>query len=442
MNRLKLHSHYALAAVVTALALSPAGAEQIALTDALALARSNAPEIAAAESRVGASDARLRQARAYRVPALSLQETWMRTDSPAEAFALELNQERFSFPEFVSSDPNDPPAIESATTRLQVAMPLYTGGELSGRIRQADLALQAARENASWAGNGAVFAAAEAYIQLAQAREHVALLERALETVEAHVAMARAYTEQGMLVRSELLRAEVEQARLQDLLSEASGRARVAAANLSFRLGSEPDGGWELAPLPAPRGQEDVGELEVSVQRAGLMPKVGLVARHDLVDDTPFGSHGDSTSIMAVGNIDLWSGGRHRAAVRAARAEAEAARLEIERFADAVALEVENAYEQRLSAVERHATAVRAQQAAMEVERITAERFSQGVVKMIDVLDASTARRDSEMRELVARSDAHLALFRLAVRAGRRPEDVAPQTGLSLSSKNPRDEDR
>jgi outer membrane protein TolC len=169
---------------------------------------------------------------------------------------------------------------------------------------------------------------------------------------------------------------------------------------------------------------------------------VGLVARHDLVDDTPFGSHGDSTSIMAVGNIDLWSGGRHRAAVRAARAEAEAARLEIERFADAVALEVENAYEQRLSAVERHATAVRAQQAAMEVERITAERFSQGVVKMIDVLDASTARRDSEMRELVARSDAHLALFRLAVRAGRRPEDVAPQTGLSLSSKNPRDEDR
>jgi len=46
------------------------------------------------------------------------------------------------------------------------------------------------------------------------------------------------------------------------------------------------------------------------------------------------------------------------------------------------------------------------------------------VVKTLDLLDAVTARRDAETRELVARADAHLATLRLAVQSGRAPETV------------------
>ena len=160
------------------------------------------------------------------------------------------------------------------------------------------------------------------------------------------------------------------------------------------------------------------------------------------MDDSPFGTHGDSTSIMAVGSIDLWSGNRHRAATRAARSEVDAARHEVAQFADAIALEVEDAYAQNLSAIERHATAVRARHAAAEAERITTERFAQGVVKMIEVLDTGTARREAETRELVARSDAHLARIRLAVKAGGQPEDVVPSIDPSLSPETASDEDQ
>ena len=64
--------------------------------------------------------------------------------------------------------------------------------------------------------------------------------------------------------------------------------------------------------------------------------------------------------------------------------------------------------------------------AAREAERITEERFKTGVVKMIDLLDAATARREAETRELVARADATAAALRLAVQAGRAPESVLP----------------
>ena len=80
----------------------------------------------------------------------------------------------------------------------------------------------------------------------------MALLERSLATVAAHVELAGAYVEQGMLVRSELLRAEVERSRIDDLLAEARGQARLAESGLSLRLAAADDSGWQIEPLPEP----------------------------------------------------------------------------------------------------------------------------------------------------------------------------------------------
>lgn len=431
------------------LAAPSATGEELTLADAMARARSDAREVAAAQARAEAGAERLRQARAHRLPQLSLQEVWMRTDSPADAFGLLLNQERFSLADFAAGNPNDPAPTENALTRLELSLPLYTGGELSSRIRQAQLASQAGEDRAAWAADAAALAAAEAYIRLAQVREHVVLLEASLETVRAHVTLARAYVGQGMLVRSELLRAEVEESRLADMLRQAQGQARVAEAGLALRLAAELSSGWQLEPLPDPvplagelevwlAGAEsrrdlaaarrllEAGELEARARRAARLPRVGLVARQDLNDTSPFGSSGDSTAIMAMASLDLFNGGRHAAAAAAAAIEAEAARSEVEQFRAGIQLAIRDAYERAQSARQRHVTARAAQESAREVERITRERFAQGIVKTIDLLDATTQRREAETRELMARAEAHLAGLALAVEAGRRPETVLP----------------
>ena len=423
----------------------PSGGVELALDQAMALARGQAREVAVADARVTASEKRLKQAKGYRFPKISLHEIWMRTDSPAEVFALELNQGNFSFDDFVMSDPNNPEPLNNALTRFQLVQPIYTGGQIEPRIDQAELANEAATERAGWASDGAALAAAEAYIMLAQIRERVTLLERSMETVDHHVQLARAYTEQGMLVRSELLRAQVERARIQDLLTEAQGQAKVAEANLSFRLATDTTTHWELQAIPEPLPLEEelegwlataesrrdleaarrlleAGELEAQVKRSGLMPKVGVMARYDLNDENLFGSSGQSSAVMAVASIDLFSGNRHRAARAAAQADAEAAAYEIDLFAHGIRLEVQEAYEKAITARKRHLTAISAQEAAREVERITEERFSKGVVKMIDLVDATTSRQEAETRELVARAEAHLASLRLAVSSGRAPE--------------------
>jgi outer membrane protein TolC len=448
----------ALAAALLLWTTASAGAVGTSLTllETMELARRQAREITAAQAQARAGAAQLRQAKGFRWPQLTLQEIWLTTNNPAEVFALQLNQGRFSFPDFVMSDPNRPDWFDNATTRFLLTLPLYTGGEVSGRVDQARLAAQAAEIEAVWTADVAALAAAEAYVRLAQVRENIVLLERSEETVEAHVNLARAYVEQGMLVRSELLRAEVERSRIQDLLTTARGQARVAEANLSFRVGADLASQWQLesmadpvpmkteleqwlvtadtrADLEAARRLLEAGELEIKVQRSGLLPKVGLMARYDFYDDSLFGSSGDSGSIAAVASIDLFSGNRHRAARASAEAEWEAGAEQLRLFEQGVQVEVRGAFEKSLSARERHETARSAQLAAKEAERITEERFKKGIVKMIDLLDASTARQEADTRELVARADAHLAALELAVKSGRAPESVLQITTKSNS---------
>jgi len=437
-------------ALTVFLAVAPAlAAETMSLPAVMRTAREKAHDVAAARAREAAAAARLNQARGLRLPALHAEEDFVRTDSPAEVFALELNQQRFSFAAFTATDPNRPSALDTAMTRIELALPLYTGGELSGRIGQAEAAAEAGSATAAWASDQAAWEAARAYLALAQAQEFAALLEQSRKTVAAHVELARDYVEQGMLVRSELLRAEVELARVEDMLEAALGGVRVAAANLAFRLGRDQDAELRAEALPAPappredlaaylafalrrgdlvaaRSMLRAGELERGVRRAAFLPRVGLVAREDLVDDHLFGRHGESTAVVAQARVSVFAGGSDRAALRAAEWEAKAAAEDVARFADGVQLEVRQAWEEAATARSRQTTAARAVGAAREVERIVSERFSKGVVKMLDLLDAATAAREAETRELAARADADTASIRLALVAGRTPESALP----------------
>lgn len=459
-SRLRIVALGALAALCAAAgrAAEPSaadGAAPISLAEALARGRGGAREVAAAQAREKGADAKARQAFAYRLPQVRLSEQWIRTDSPADAFGLLLNQERFSFPAFVAGNPNSPDPLNTAITRLEIEVPIWTGGEITTRVRQARLAAEAAGETTGRVGDQAAVAAAEAWIRLAQAREAVALLEHSRETVAAHVELAKNYADQGMLVRSDLLRAEVELARIDDLTAEARGNARVAEANLAFRLGEPMDTPYALAPLSDPpplsrprdswlavsfarrdllsaRKLLEAGDLESQALRGALLPRIGLVARHDLVDDRPFSGHGDSTTIAALATLDLFDGGRKRAAIAAARAEADAGRADVLRLEEGIRLETRQAYESAAAALERRATAAAARGAAGEAVRILEERFKAGIVRSTDLLDAATARRETEMRELVARADAWLAQLRLALAAGEPPESI-----LAATNENP-----
>jgi len=142
------------------------------------------------------------------------------------------------------------------------------------------------------------------------------------------------------------------------------------------------------------------------------------VGRYELYDDIIFGSNGHNGSVMAVAKINLFGGGSDTAEKEAARLDALSGEHNVALFEEGVRLEVRSAYAQVQSARKRHQTATRAVDAAQEALRVREKRFKQGLDKMIDLLDAETALRESELRELVARYDLTLSTFRLYFTSG------------------------
>jgi outer membrane protein TolC len=170
--------------------------------------------------------------------------------------------------------------------------------------------------------------------------------------------------------------------------------------------------------LAAARRKLEAGRLEEKVSRPGFFPEIAVLGHYDLYDDKIFGANGHSGSVMAVARINLLGGGSNTAARAAARHETASFEADIRRFEEGVRLEVQQAWQDLLTARTRHVTAKSALTSATEAVRVRKSRFKQGLDKMIDLLDAETGLRQAEMRELVARYDVILDTHRIRYMAG------------------------
>ena len=393
--------------------------------------------VVAASEKAAAAEADLQRARGFRLPQVELMQTAQLTDNPAEAFALELSQERFDMNEFFAADPNNPDTLTNWMTRLKVELPIYTGGHIRGRIDQARLMAGAATLEHQHAIEQAAIDAVDAYVDLAKAREQLDVLITAQTTTIRHRELAEQYAAEGLLVEAEVLKARVHEAHLDELVQQAESGAELALAALNFRIGLEQDHPHSLATVPEPptvaatmqewiqaakdrrrdlraaRRALEAGQLETRVAKAGRLPTVGLDAHYDIYDEDPFGSNGTSGSIMLAATWKLFDGGSTGAAVASAEHTARSHEASIARFSEGVALEVRQAWQQLITARARRVTAAASVSAASEAQRVRELRFRQGLDTMIDLLDADTELREAQLRELVARYDELLTAYRL-----------------------------
>ncbi len=412
-------------------------AQVLSVEEAVETALIANPTIQAAAARAEAGNSRAKQAKGHRWGRLDLAETFNYSNNPAEVFALTLNQGRFDFDEFFTSDPNNPAGLSTWITSLDLTLPIYTGGKIGTRIEQAETMAGAGHETWRHAGEQVAFDATTAFVNLAKARENVELLTKARSTTDAHVKLAEAYAEQGIILTADLLDAKVYLSKMDELLEQAKNGAQLAEAALNFHMGADQAIPRRLAPLPPPqtvsgelgdwtsaavdrrhdlaaaREQLAAGRLETKAARSGYLPEVAVVGRYGLYDDTIFGANGHSGTVMAVAKINLLGGIADGKARKAAELDTVSFEADIRRFEEGVRLEVRQAWQDLETARARHATATDVLAAANEALRVREHRFKQGLDKMVDVLDAETALREAQTREMVARYDVILSTTRL-----------------------------
>ena len=145
-----------------------AGESTLSLEDAVQLARDNSRVIEAADARAAAAGEMRWEAYGYLMPKVDLMEVGMRTNQPGDVFGLSMNRRDnmvglmgqafgmnadgtgYLYSTGMDNDIMvDPEPMNFYITRVQAEMPLFTGGMITSRIRQARLMADAGELNAA-----------------------------------------------------------------------------------------------------------------------------------------------------------------------------------------------------------------------------------------------------------------------------------------------------
>jgi len=443
-----------LAAACFVLVAPPDIANALSLADAVRTALANNPTVAAARADADATRAAKREAQAARGPMLEVRESVLRTDSPADAFGLQLQQERFSFPAFSASDPNDPEALTNWSTEVQAVMPVFTGGKLRAGVRQAGAMHEAAVAAGGHTESAVALEAAVAYLQVVLADHFLALARRAEATTARHVGQAEDYFAAGMLVESDLLQARVQLVRMEEHRLHAENGARLARAGLGrvMGIGQDLDHEFDAAPpeLPADsiplataiaRGLAERDDIRAAHEQANAMqfgiarargelwPELAIGGKLAWNDDRALGFHGEHSTVFATVRWVPWNWGQTQARIAGSRA-ANTGAVQRERAQRAqVEFEIRAAWLSMSEAAARQRAAARAVTAAERALSILEDRFNEGVARVTEVLDAETLAHEARVRETQARFDLQRALRTIRFASGVTPVPELAEEG-------------
>ncbi|MBI9085017.1 MAG: TolC family protein [Desulfobacterales bacterium] len=434
----------------------PVSTVVLSMTAAVDNAMENNPGIAAARFGTESAVSRENQARAGFYPLVDFREAYNRTNNPMWAFGTRLNQETISRQDFDPARLNDPAAIDNFSSTLSMTWPIYDSGRTWHGWQQARFGSRISELTALRVRQQVTAQVIQAYLGLQLSLESKKVVDQTLDVARAHLASARNRYQNGQAVKSDLLRARVRIATIEQELIEAESRIEVARSALNAAMGQEEETAFDPAtPLMRPERiggsanewvasamdrrpdlqafdrQIAVADEEITKSRAAHWPAVNLVGNYE-IDTEDFGGYGDNYSIGAVVQVNLFSGKRLSEKER----EARSARKEADARQKAMTLEIRHQtraafFEARSSDARIEVAEANIDQAA-EVLRIVQDRYKNGLLPIIDLLDAEVALEQAKTNRVKATHDSLAARTRLCLAAGAMDRNFPAILGGAL----------
>jgi outer membrane protein TolC len=398
--------------------------------EAVSRAMKNNPFLSAAGEEWAAARKDAEAARGNYLPSLALEERFVRTNIPSEAFAFKINQERLLLSDFASVDNfNRPSPINEYMTAFTLEQPLFAPKVyLAHRmaVREAgarELELLRKKEEVA-------YQVVSAYLGVLTAKEHLQVAIRGEEDAKEHLRIAEAMERTGMGLASDVLRAKVFLASAESGRVTADNRLEMARRGLALAMGegsvTVADAAGAVPPLPeggllADRIAAAVGARadlrasslrvenamsDVDLQRSDYLPTVGLMGSWQLDGQDGVFSPDNRSWKVGVGlKWNIFDGLRREAAVARSSAESGRAKAYYRGARDLAAFQVARAYLGAVEAGKRVEIARSAVEAAEEGTRLIKTRYENQLGRMVDVLDSQTALNAARAELVKAEND-------------------------------------
>jgi outer membrane protein TolC len=412
----------------------------LTLDDAVSRGLAASHRLAEEEARGDAAGARAEAQRASRMPQLTAQAGYTRTNH-VEPFSVVMPNRQI-----VVIYPDVP---DNYRTRLDLQWPIYTFGRLDALERAARAEASASTDDLVAARADLKLEISRAYWALVTAIESERVVNESVSQLGAHLRDVRNQFGAGLVPPNDVSSVEAQESRQRMLSVQARAAHDIAEADLARLIDAPLDAVIRPAPSltpPAPDLTPVAGLVEEA--RAARAERAALVKRMSAVRERLLAA--EATGRPAVtfnGGIDYarpnprifprqpawlesWDasvnlswpvldGGRARADVAEAAAGVRAAEQRLAEFDSTLAVEVR----QRARELEADLAAIAAGDAAVrsagEARRALGDRFAAGVATSTDVLDAQVALLQAELDRTQAVASARLAEARLARALGR-----------------------
>jgi len=436
------------------LALSPAigsGSEsepsaRISLESAIFSAISNNPQMTAAKSRLDASLERSAQARSGFFPQINAVQNYQRTTNPMLAFGMKLNQEMITQRDFNPQVLNNPSPMENFASQVLMTWPLYDSGQTWYSWRQADLACQSEQSWLDRTRQEVIAKAVAAYTDFVFAGLSAAVVDQAISTALAHLEMIEKKYENGLAVKSDVLRTQVHIAELEQDKVTADSRVSVAQAALNAVMGADMSASlspetplaqtsmeakdlneWvetALADRPDLAGfylQEQMAEAQIDKSKSAYLPTVSLNGGYE-VDTNDYENLADNYTVGANVTLNLFSGGKNLSGLREAAFKKQEIRANVQSLKQQIRLETEQAYRDVAAAEKRISAAKLSVKQSDEALRIIRNRYESGLIPLVSLLDAELTLYRSNNNYNQALKDHVQARARLLLAVGKLDE--------------------
>ena len=413
-------------------------AANLTIAEAVDKAIAHNPGLQAAQFQTLSAQEKIIQARSGALPQVYFQEQANRTTNPMWAFGTKLNQESITAADFDPSRLNDPDAITNYSTMVSVNWPVYDSGQTWYGVQQAGLNQEATAFSQERTRQQVITNTITAYLRALLVRENQAVIHQILETAKTHLKLVQSRYEGGFVAKSDLLRAQVHIADLEQQLSASKSQTDIAKCMLKITMG-----GADTLTTPLEAGtpmadtldewiakalahrpdlkqlmfQKQIAEKEKDKSRASRLPSVSISGNYEM-NSEEFNDSDSNYTVGAVASLPLFTGGRISSSIREADFNLKHINAMLQDMEQRICGETRQAFFNAQSSWERIQVAQSAIGQSKESLRIVKNRYNSGLFTITDLLDVEVVVQQSLTNHLKAVHDYRAAITRLELAAG------------------------
>jgi len=410
----------------------------LSLSACIDLALTHNPGLAADSAEAGRAAAEADLARSQRWPDVDLVPGYTHSFNAQRLVPARANGELGAFTRDVVS------------TDLVLSVPLFTGGQLTHRIQASEQLQKAAEHRWARSRGELTFNVNSLYYDILVQRRVIESIKISQKAIRQQRTRTKQLLEAKQVAEVDLMRVKVRLADIQQRLIKERNRLAIQKRTLGTLLGIEEQSVQvagqleEQASVPATQPMTD----KAIVRRADYRASVAAVeagrhridaaegarwpqtyaqgaygGRYGIDADRPRGANDleDVGSVGIVGTIPLFDGGEIDADVLRQRFALAGQRQQLRQQKLQIGLEIETAWRNIQSAVERIEATSAAVQQAKESLRIERQKYEQGEGTIVDVLDAQAALLEAQTNYYRALGDRDTARTQLQLATGELP---------------------